>query len=424
MDVRFSSYIAMTKNELGKLEKIFSTTNERSCCRLLSEYAEGSFERLAEASSVFGHGNLVSMADDGKNILRTFISGSEKHFPRELILKIDDILAGIEEEISQLKQETSYKTFNLSASADLSDFGGRRFRILIINNDSRLLEEMKNSLTEMNCIVFSVFDSSGVAENISAYNPDLIIVDLDFPGKSALDIIWFFRGRSGGSLLPIIGISAEPLVEDKLFWFSKGIDDYLVKPFDVRELAARVKAFLIRTDNLRETASKDELTGFYNRRVLKSKLAEEFARWERYHRPLSLIMLDIDDFKSLNDVYGHLVGDVVLKRLAEFLRAHIRNIDIPVRFGGEEFIIIFPETSIKDVNNILGRIYEDMKKWEIHIPELDHALKVTFCAGAAGCPEHGTTFEELISSADKALYTAKSREGKSSYLIMNGCDEQ
>lgn len=156
---------------------------------------------------------------------------------------------------------------------------------------------------------------------------------------------------------------------------------------------------------LREETIRDPLTGLYNRRYLEEMLTREIARAERGGSPMSILMLDVDHFKNVNDVYGHPVGDLVLKALAGKLTAGTRRADIVCRYGGEEFAIILVEASLKNAFQRADKLRQTVQ--EMAIPYQDGTLRITISAGVATYPDHSQDGKELLELADQALYAAK-----------------
>ena len=151
----------------------------------------------------------------------------------------------------------------------------------------------------------------------------------------------------------------------------------------------------------------DDMTGLYNHRHLIDVVSNEIERAKRYHRTLAVIMLDLDNFKMVNDRYGHLVGDQVLWEAANILRNSVRKIDIVGRYGGDEFLIVLPESTLESARSVAGRIQLGIREHSFHQPE--HALVLTMSAGIASPLElEGLTTTALIESADQALLKAKS----------------
>ncbi|MBU6429715.1 MAG: GGDEF domain-containing protein, partial [Cyanobacteria bacterium REEB65] len=151
----------------------------------------------------------------------------------------------------------------------------------------------------------------------------------------------------------------------------------------------------------------DGLTGVYNRRFFNQRLHEEQEKGERYQRPFSLILLDIDHFKQCNDILGHLAGDALLKDIAAILREHTRKVDIVARYGGEEFAVILPETAFEGARLTADKLRSVVEQFPFHDQDQLPSGNVTASFGFSTFPMHGPTAEDLIHFADEALYSAK-----------------
>ena len=191
------------------------------------------------------------------------------------------------------------------------------------------------------------------------------------------------------------------------------INGRVVLAYDItkrKQLELDLKAKIIEIDSLRvqlqDQAIRDSLTGVFNRRFLAEALEREIAKANREDMPISIVMMDVDHFKSFNDTYGHKCGDAVLRDLAGFLTKNSRHGDIVCRYGGEEFVILMPEASFQNA-------FERAQSWQQAyasktIEYEDKALKVTFSAGVASYPQHGPNGEAILHAADHALYESKS----------------
>ena len=163
-------------------------------------------------------------------------------------------------------------------------------------------------------------------------------------------------------------------------------------------------------DILYSQSIKDPLTELYNRRYMREILDKELHRMARTKRPLAVIMLDLDDFKEFNDRYGHEAGDILLRQFADNVKTHIREEDFACRYGGEEFVIGMPETSLEDARQCAEYLREKIAHTTIQYMGKTLA-PVTISAGVAVLPDHGTSQSELLRAADRALYLAK-EQGK------------
>lgn len=166
---------------------------------------------------------------------------------------------------------------------------------------------------------------------------------------------------------------------------------------------------------LRDLSVRDQLTGLYNHREFFRLLGEELARSLRYGHQVSLLMLDIDYFKRVNDTYGHLAGDQVLRRLPELIRGQLRINDLPCRYGGEEFGVILPETGTEQALEVAERVRSEIARIPIDLPD-GGSLRVTVSVGIATFPGAGKSEESLLSAADLALYQAK-RSGRNRICV-------
>ena len=167
-------------------------------------------------------------------------------------------------------------------------------------------------------------------------------------------------------------------------------------------------------DALRMECIRDSLTGLYNRRYMEESLKREALRAKRHHTPIGIIMLDIDHFKQFNDIYGHEAGDLVLKRLGTFLQRRTRGEDIACRYGGEEFLLILPETPIEVVVQRAKELHAGVKK--LRIIYQGKRLHITISAGVAVLPEHSSTVKEVVKAADTAMYRAK-EQGRDQVMV-------
>lgn len=246
--------------------------------------------------------------------------------------------------------------------------------------------------------------------------PDLILLDVMLPDIDGYEISRRIKGNDQLPYIPIILVTARDSTQDKVTGLDAGADDYLTKPINFPELEARVRSMLrikrlqdeLEEKNraLERLSISDGLTGLFNHRHIHGLLHEEFERVKRTGDLLTVAMFDLDRFKGINDTYGHQAGDRVLQEFAEILRENARDMDRLGRYGGEEFMVLLPETGVEDGAVFVERVRREVARrpFEIGRPE---AVHMTVSAGLATYPNGATTPEELVRRADQALYAAK-----------------
>jgi diguanylate cyclase (GGDEF)-like protein len=217
--------------------------------------------------------------------------------------------------------------------------------------------------------------------------------------------------------IPIIMLTADSDSDRKVDLLDRGAADYITKPFHTKELAARVRVHLrlkslsdeLVAANIRllELATTDELTGLSNRRHFEEVLRGELERSLRYKTPLSIVLIDVDHFKTVNDTYGHPVGDLVLRNLGRILAAAIRSTDRAARYGGEELCLILPHTPLDGAMTLAERLRATIAEAE-HVFD-GHVLRKTASMGVACSGSEARDGATLVKCADQALYAAKSR---------------
>lgn len=238
---------------------------------------------------------------------------------------------------------------------------------------------------------------------------DVYIIDIVLKNTSGDKVIMKLKDRVPESV--VIAVSGVDNIKTISRVLSIGADDYITKPFNydlfIARLKTNIRAFLLlqelrrKKDQLETMAVTDALTCLYNRRHIYDRLRQEGEKSERYSSRFSIIMLDIDYFKKINDSYGHLFGDLILKKVSDAIHTTVRNVDIAGRYGGEEFMIILPEVQLKGAIILADRIREKVENIQTDAPD----LKITISGGVAEFI--GGDVEELVKKADQLLYKAK-----------------
>ncbi|MBS3943347.1 MAG: diguanylate cyclase [Dethiobacter sp.] len=245
--------------------------------------------------------------------------------------------------------------------------------------------------------------------------PRLAILDWVMPGLSGLEVCRMVSGRTGTPYIYLILLTSKDNKEDIVAGLEAGADDYITKPFHEEELRCRVKIGerIIRLENkISWLAATDPLTGVLNRRAFMERMEGEMQRSKRQNEPYSVIMVDIDHFKKINDTYGHQAGDTVLHRFAKHLSSLLRSYEFVGRYGGEEFIISLTGTGENQAVRIAERLRASLVDLAITVSDNQEALPVTASFGVAGTAVIAEgTGDMLLTKADQALYRAK-REGR------------
>ena len=255
---------------------------------------------------------------------------------------------------------------------------------------------------------------------LNEFNPDLILLDMYMPACTGMELARVIRQMEKFISIPIVFLSAEKDKDKQLHAMSLGGDDFLAKPIKPEHLISAVSSRVSRYQKIRSMMVRDGLTGLYNHTSIKQQLEREISRAKRHKCSfVTFAMLDLDHFKRINDTYGHLTGDQVLKSLARFLLQRLRQTDIIGRYGGEEFAIIFPDTQKEDISKVMDELRDGFSKIR-HLAG-STPFSVTFSCGIAAYPDF-LTANELNEAADQALYEAKN-QGRNR-LIVKAREEQ
>ena len=300
--------------------------------------------------------------------------------------------------------------------------------VVLAAGDARECGVLSWLLREHGYDVSVVAQDDSLLEKCRARRADLVVVD---SGRASQEQLRRMRAEEQGRRTPVIMLGVNRL-EDASRALQMGADDWVGKPLSVPDLLARVGARLgaraeaskardtlikreeeleqARADNrrLEELATTDALTGLLNRRALLDRLSGEVERARRFKSQISLLMVDLDHFKTVNDRYGHLAGDEVLRQVGDLLARVIRTIDVVARYGGEEFVVALPETTTVGAVVFAERLRERVARQAFEVAG-DSNFQLTCSVGVATFPSpHVASTEALFARADEALYRAKS----------------
>ncbi len=282
------------------------------------------------------------------------------------------------------------------------------YRVLIVDDETELASYHEAILQQAGMTTAVVTDPLDVMDTLDVFRPELILMDVYMPRCNGLELAKVIRQNDAFIDVPIVFLSSETDIDRQLSAMSRGGDDFLSKPIQPSHLIISVSLRAERYRVLRTFMTQDSLTGLLNHTRIKEQLDIEVVRAQRQGLVCTLAMIDIDNFKFVNDTYGHPAGDQVLKSLSYLLKQRLRKTDFVGRYGGEEFAIIMGDTDGEMAKTILNDIRSNFS--QVRHKYGDNEFAVTISCGLASFP-HYEQCSELIYAADRALYEAK-RSGR------------
>lgn len=287
------------------------------------------------------------------------------------------------------------------------------YRILIVEDDIDLANFYALILEKGGMKVFVENKPEQSLSKMQEVNPELVVMDLYMPNYNGIELIKVIRQHQALFTLPIVLLTSERDINLQFLAREVGVDDFLTKPIVPSHLYEAVLNRVQRSRYMNVSMSKDSLTGLFVHKKINEQIKMQINNAERYNRNFFYAIIDLDNFKQINDTYGHLVGDSVLIALSNLLKTDVRTGDFVGRYGGEEFVIIFTENSEESALSSLDRL-------RIKFSELIHyagdaSFKVTFSAGLSSYPKYKEE-DNLMVAADKALYISK-KTGKNKITV-------
>jgi diguanylate cyclase (GGDEF)-like protein len=297
---------------------------------------------------------------------------------------------------------------------------GQTGKLLVVDDDDVLRSFLVRRFELDGYIVHESDSVAKAKQKLREDTYDLILLDLMMHPQSGYELFDYLKEDPTLKWIPLIVLSARNDVHDKVRCLMLGANDYVTKPFQYDELAARIYSLLSRTKNFEQLAFRDPLTGIFNRRYFDHQIEQELHRIARYPAPISIAFIDIDRFKHINDTYGHAIGDLVLQGLAHLLQQQLRSTDFLARYGGEEFVAVMPNTTGEQA----ARIMEGVLRLAHCQPIAQHEgqpFSITFSCGVAEWTK-GLPTAHWIALADETMYRAK-QQGRDRVLLAGGKSE-
>jgi len=289
--------------------------------------------------------------------------------------------------------------------------------ILIIDSDARHAQRLQENLAGTHSVDVLTNPADAVLQ-IAEKSYDLALVSMALGDFDPLRVCSQLRTVEGARQLPIILVAEESDRPQVVRGLELGVNDFIMRPVERHELAARVRTQIRRQRyamELRQSVTAtmqmavvDELTGLYNRRYFDRHLALMLQKAQEQERDMAVMMLDIDYFKAVNDTHGHNAGDEVLREFAARLQRNIRGVDLACRFGGEEFVVLMPDTDYAQAQNIAERVRQAVADSPF-VAGTQRPLPVTVSVGVALNESHTDVPETMLKRADIALYAAKAQ---------------
>lgn len=325
---------------------------------------------------------FVSSASDFKTRLSAIRAGADGYFSKPV--NIDKLV----EKLEKLTDACVEKPY----------------RVLFVDDDQTLVEHFKLVLKRHNMQLQALSQPELIFDVIAQFDPELIVLDLYMPNCSGIELAKLIRQQEAYIGTPIVYLSTEDDADRQLQALVQGADDFLTKPISDQSLAISLLSKVKRARQLHSLMNQDSLTGLLKHTIIKSQLNVELERALRHNTQMAFVMIDLDHFKQVNDLHGHLLGDRVIKSLARLLQKSLRKLDCVGRYGGEEFAVVMPDTSIADAVKVIDKIRE--KFIDIQFTDGKGTFTVSFSAGVSGYPLLDSS-EAINQSADEALYQAK-----------------
>ena len=394
-------YLADLQPKINKMIGLVNTPDDKLSSEMIEEILR-LFHSLNGTASTLGLAQLAELGKEGEVLVKDFLAGDQEktyQFAGEIITALHKI----RHQLRNTRPDSHSEALgnNIMNYTNLPETG----KILLIDDDTMILNILESVFTREGYTVYICDESLTAMDIIALCKPDLILLDIMMPKVDGYEILSKIKERPEYSDICVIFLSAMDDIEAKIKGMGAGIDDYITKPFNLREIVLRVEMVLRRANKYKEKLLLDSLTGAYSRYYLNERFKDELDRYKRNRTLFSVAFMDLDFFKHINDDYGHLTGDFVLRQFAEFMRINLRESDCLFRYGGEEFIVLLPDTTEQQAFHALDRLREDFTKQPLYFS--GNTFFITFSCGIKEVDEKDKSVSQLLGMVDEAMYAAK-----------------
>ena len=276
--------------------------------------------------------------------------------------------------------------------------------ILLLDDDKLISAILKDEFEKQGYSMMTTTDHEEAIEYILYKDINIALIDIVMPKMNGFDV--FDILKKNGVDIPIIFLSGKSFTHYKVDALSRGVDDYITKPFEIKEVVARVERSLGRAKQYKNKLNRDKLTGLFNKEYFNKYVTELIKRGRHLEQNYSVAFMDLDDFKYINDNYGHVTGDYVLKDFAFFLQNTLDSEDIVFRFGGDEFIVLFVDKNLDTAYKSMEDARKKLNETIFRYKDVEENIKVHVSTGITGI-EKNDSAEDILKRADKCLYVSK-----------------
>jgi two-component system cell cycle response regulator len=366
---------------------------------------------------------MITTLDDADDKHKALEVGADEFLnkpvdPAELQIRVQSLLR-LKEYREQLTGRTESKKAFTPASFDepLTEQAGGLPVVLLVEDDKKDAKLLKTYLHDGSYHVRITPNGEDALFLCGQGNVDVVLLDLVLPGLDGFEVCQQLKENKDSRNIQVVIITSLQDLDSRIKGIELGADEFLAKPINKQEIRARVNALLkkkayldrlsARVETALHAAITDKLTGLYNHTFFKHSLGLEIERSERQKHMFALLMMDIDDFKKINDELGHLAGDDILNSLGHLIWKNIREVDLAARYGGEEFAVLLPYADRQNAAAIATRLLKKIGNHPFHYQDCSFPARITVSIGLAIWPSDASTRDALIQKADDALYRAK-----------------